>query len=172
MTLILDENDVKLLRVTQGGIPIVESPFRDISKISGMSEEEVIHRMRKLKNEGIIRRFGASINNRKVGVLANAMVVWKVPHHLIDEVGEKFAQNNRVTHCYIRKTVPGRWNFNLYTVLHSEDPEEIKIMVNEMSDSVGINDYQILFSTREFKKTSNGRITEEAIQKLASGGDN
>jgi len=169
---ILDNNDLKLLRLTKEGIPLVDFPFNDISRQSGISEEEVINRIRRLKNEGIIRRFGASINNRKVGIMANAMVVWKVPIHQIDEVGQEFARNNRVTHCYIRKTVPGRWEFNLYTVLHSEDPEEIRIMVNEMSKSVGISDYMILFSTREFKKTSNGQITEEVMERLVSGGDN
>jgi DNA-binding Lrp family transcriptional regulator len=166
MNNILEEIDVELLRLTQEGIPLIESPFKDISRISGLSEKEVVDRIKKLKNEGIIRRFGASINNRKAGINANAMVVWKVPQIRMNEVGEIFAKNDRVTHCYVRKIVPGKWEFNLYTVLHSKDHEEIEIMVNRMSKSVRIFDFKILFSSREFKKTSNGRITEQALEKL------
>lgn len=167
----LDEKDILLLRATQNGIPLVAEPFRDIANISGLSEEEVISRLKRLKDEGVIRRFGASIDNRKVGIVANAMVVWKVPQSRVEEVGEAFAKNDRVTHCYVRKTVPGRWAYNLFTVLHGYDHATVEKMVKEMSDSIGIRDYRILFSTREFKKTSNGRIVGRAIPSIIRGVD-
>ncbi len=166
MKSVLDEKDIVLLRATQDGIPLVAEPFRDIAKTSGLSEEEVISRLKRLKDEGVIRRFGASINNRKAGIVANAMVVWKVPQSRVEEVGEAFAKNERVTHCYVRKTVPDRWMHNLFTVLHGYDHATVEMMVKEMSNSIGIEDYRILFSTREFKKTSNGRIVGQAISGL------
>ncbi len=159
----LDQEDIALLRATQNGIPLVAEPFREIAHITGLSEEEAISRLRELKNRGVIRRFGASINNRKVGIVANAMVVWKVPQSRVEEVGEAFAKNDRVTHCYVRKTVPGRWTYNLFTVLHGHDHATVERVVREMSGSTGISEYSIIFSTREFKKTSNGRIVDQAI---------
>ena len=44
-----------------------------------MSEDEVIQRLGALVEEGVIRRFAAAIGHRALGIVANAMIVWKVP---------------------------------------------------------------------------------------------
>ncbi len=166
MKSILDEKDIMLLSATQAGIPLVDEPFRFIAKISGLDEDEVIVRMNRMLKDGLIRRFGISINNRKLGLIANAMVAWKVPTSRVEEVGKKFSENERVTHCYERVTIPGKWPYNIYTVLHGYDHESIKKIVQEMSDSTFIREYLILFSTREHKKTGNGRIVNETLNHL------
>lgn len=170
MEQVLDDKDVALLHATQNGIPLVEEPFRDIADALQMSAEDVILRLRKMRDAGVIRRFGASIDNRKVGISANAMVCWNVPGNRVEEVGETFAQNDRVTHCYLRKTIPGRWRHNLFTVLHGHDHATVERLVKEMSITSGIKDYAILFSTREFKKTNNGRIDKDAIASVTARG--
>ncbi|MDP6626358.1 MAG: AsnC family transcriptional regulator [Methanopyri archaeon] len=159
----LDGKDVALLRATQDGIPLVPEPFRDIARATGLREAEVMSRLKRLKENGVIRRFGASINHRRVGIVANALVAWEVPQNRVEDVGEAFAGNERVTHCILRGTVPGRWSYNLFTVLHGRDRSTVEDLVQKMSDSTGIANYLILFSTRQFKKTSNGRIVERAI---------
>ena len=162
----LDSVDVELLREAQNGIPLVAEPFKGIAEHLNIDEEEVLQRLKSLCDRKVLRRFAASIDNRKVGVVANAMVTWKVPQERIEEVGELFASNERVTHCYIRSTVPGRWTYNLYTVLHAHDKATVEKLVKEMSRQVGISDYLLLFSTRAFKKTSNGRIIPEGISNV------
>jgi len=168
MTKILDEIDTCLLQATQNGFPLVEEPFREIALKTNIDEDEVIDRLRNLRQMNIIRRVGASVNNRKIGILANAMVCWKVPRNRIDDVGETFSKKDQVTHCYVRKTIPGRWTHNVFTVLHGYDEKIVEKLVREMSELTGIEDYMILFSSREFKKTSNGRIDKKAI-KLIGG---
>jgi len=164
MAKMLDEIDTCLLQATQNGFPLVEEPFREIALKTNIDEDEVIARLRKLKQLKIIRRIGASINNRKIGILANAMVCWKVPEKRLDDVGGIFSSKDHVTHCYVRKTIPGRWTHNVFTVLHGFNEGIVEELVKEMSESTGIEDYMILFSSREFKKTSNGRIDRNAIK--------
>ena len=59
-----------------------------------------------------------------------------------------------ISHCYERKTVNGRWNYNLYTVIHGREREVVQRMVKEISDGIEVNEYKILYSTRDLKRTN------------------
>ena len=100
---------------------------------------------------GIMRRFAAILRHRDVGFLANGMVVWNVPEDKIDEVGFKLAAFPQVSHCYRRPVYPD-WRFNLFSMIHARTLQAAEKMAVEMSETIGVNDYQILFSSREFKK--------------------
>jgi DNA-binding Lrp family transcriptional regulator len=152
--LTLDEIDRKILFEMEKGIPLAPEPFQAIADVIGITQQEVTSRIAKLQESGIIRRFGASIKPRMVGLSANALIAWKVPENRLHEVGNLLSTFKEVTHCYARKTIPEKWEYNLYTVLHARERETIEKLVKNFSDVIAINDYVILFSTREFKKTS------------------
>lgn len=148
----MDKIDRLLLKSTQDGIPIVPEPFREISKEIGIPENEVITRLESLVKNGVIRRFGASIGHRSIGITANAMCTWNVPDERVEEVGAIMAGFPEVTHCYERPRFPG-WKYNLFTMVHAYSREECEKIAREISIATGIKDYSILFSEREFKKT-------------------
>lgn len=150
----LDEIDRKILSEIETGIPLAPEPFQAIADVIGITQQEVTSRIAKLQESGVIRRFGASIRPRMVGFSANALITWKIPENRLHEVGNLLSTFKEVTHCYARKTIPGKWEYNLYTVLHARERETIEKLVKKFSDAIAINDYVILFSTREFKKTS------------------
>lgn len=148
----MDKIDRLLLKSTQDGIPIVPEPFLEISKEIGIPEDEVIKRLGRLVKNGVIRRFGASIGHRSIGITANAMCTWNVPDERVEEVGAIMAGFPEVTHCYERPRFPG-WKYNLFTMVHAYSREECEKIAREISIATGIKDYGILFSEREFKKT-------------------
>ncbi|VVB90129.1 putative HTH-type transcriptional regulator [uncultured archaeon] len=148
----MDENDIKLLKSIQDGIPLVSEPFEDIAKKLGIREEEVLKRLENLIDEGVIRRFGASIGHRVIGFTANAMCTWNVPDERVEEVGAIMAGFPEVTHCYERPRFPD-WKYNLFTMIHAYSRQECEKIAKEISTATGIKDYSILFSEREFKKT-------------------
>ncbi len=148
----MDKTDRLLLKSTQDGIPIVPEPFLEISKEIGIPEDEVITRLERLVKNGVIRRFGASIGHRSIGITANAMCTWNVPDERVEEVGAIMAGFPEVTHCYERPRFPG-WKYNLFTMVHAYSREECEKIAREISNATGIKDYGILFSEREFKKT-------------------
>lgn len=149
----IDEIDKKVISAIQGDLPLDPRPFALAAKKVSISEEEFIMRVRRLKREGIIRRFGATLRHQEAGYGSNAMVAWCVPEDRIEEVGRTFAVFRRVTHCYHRKPTK-TWPYNIYTMIHGASEEECRRLAKEMAKRVGIQDYQVLFSQREFKKTS------------------
>ncbi len=152
-TVNIDEKDLEVLRATQDGLTLVAAPYAAVGEEIGMGEAEVIERLRRMLDAGVVRRMGASLAHRKAGFTANAMTAWLVPEKRLDEVAETLARHREVTHCYSRKTAPG-WPYNLYTMVHGRSRDECNRLIGEMSEEVNIDDYVILYSTRELKKTS------------------
>jgi len=148
----MDKIDIGLLKSTQDGIPITSEPFRQIALKLGISEDEVMERLASMMKEGAIRRFGASIGHRAIGITANAMCTWNVPDENVEEVGALMAGFAEVTHCYERPRYPG-WKYNLFTMIHAYSRDECEKVAKEISIATGIRDYSILFSEKEFKKT-------------------
>jgi DNA-binding Lrp family transcriptional regulator len=156
----MDPLDRRLLGELEGGLPFVPEPFHDIGNRLGISGEEVIERLRRLMADGVIRRFRGRINQRLIGISANALVAWKVPDAGDGDAGPLLASYPGVTHCYERTRVPGRWEYSLYTVHHGYAREEVLDEVRGISEKTGIRDYIVLFSTKEFKRVPNVRIRE------------
>ncbi|MCD5409378.1 MAG: AsnC family transcriptional regulator [Methanocellales archaeon] len=148
----MDAIDRKLLKLTQDGIPLVPEPFVAIASSLGITEGEVLKRISKLLEEGVIRRFAASIGHRAIGITANAMCAWKVPNERVRRVGEIIANFDEVTHCYERSCHP-EWKYNIFAMVHGRTKKDCEETVKRISKAIAIYDHKVLFSEREFKKT-------------------
>ncbi|MCJ7593689.1 MAG: Lrp/AsnC family transcriptional regulator [Desulfobacterales bacterium] len=149
----IDELSKRVIHLIQGDLPLDPRPFAILAKRLGITEEAFVQKVRNLKNEGIIRRFGATLRHQEAGFSANAMVAWIVPEERIEEVGRAMAEFREVTHCYQRRTHKG-WKYNLYTMVHGDNDEECRRIAERISTETGMDEYALLFSEREFKKTS------------------
>lgn len=156
----MDQTDVNLLQELERGLPLVPSPFGEIGKHLGIPEDEVLERIRLLKADGIIRKFRARIDQRKIGITANALVAWKPTGHGTRDTGTLLAAYPSVTHCYERRPVPGRWEYTHYTVHHGYSRDQVLDEVKTVAEQIGCPDYLVLFSTREFKRVPNVRLQE------------
>lgn len=143
--------DIEFLKHIQNGLPLTKTPYKDIADKLGLSEEDVIDKLQRLLDEGKIRRLAASIAHRKIGIVSNAMCVWKVPENKVDETGKIMAGFEEVTHCYERPTFPG-WEHNVYTMIHGYNDSECEKIIENIKEKTGINEYIILYSEKEFKK--------------------
>jgi DNA-binding Lrp family transcriptional regulator len=149
----MDEIDCKILLETNKGLLLTPEPFTEIAAQIGITPREVIARIVKLRESGIIRRFGASIKPNDLGFSANALVAWKVPENRVQEVGIFLSKFSEVTHCYERHAVAGKWEYNLYTVMHAKERESVEQLVKNLSEVTAVQDFQILYSTRDLKRT-------------------
>ncbi len=136
------------------GILLTAEPFKKIANTVGITPQEVITRLTKLRENGVIRRFGASIKPNALGFSANALVAWNVPENRVQEVGTCLSKFKEITHCYERKPIAGKWEYNLYTVMHARERKAIEGMVTNFSEAISISDYIILYSAKNLKKTS------------------
>jgi DNA-binding Lrp family transcriptional regulator len=87
-----------------------------------------------------------------IGITANAMCTWNVPDDRVEDVGAIMAGFTEVTHCYQRPRRQG-WPYNLFTMVHAYTQEECRKIAKQISSATSIDDYNILFSEKEFKKT-------------------
>jgi len=146
------EQDKDFIRELQKDMEIIDEPFVKAANNLGITENELFEKMKHYEDHGIMRRFAAILRHRKIGFTANGMIVWKVPKDRISEVGEKLGTFPQVTHCYERPTYSD-WPYNVFSMIHCKTHVEANEMAKTIQDQIHVDDYRILFSSREFKKT-------------------
>ncbi len=149
----LTDLEKKIIALLQTDIPVVKQPFREMAEKIGITEDKFLKVLNDLNDQGMIRRFGATIKHQKSGYKANAMVAWNVDEERVERVGNIMATFREITHCYRRNPAPG-WEYNLYTMVHAADEEGCYAIVKKISQAVGEKNYTLLFSRQELKKTS------------------
>ena len=146
------EFEISAIRELQEDLPLEPRPFEPMAARLGITQEELFALAEAFKERGIMRRFSAVLHHRRAGFRANAMVVWKVPPERSEEVGKVMASSRWVTHCYERPTFP-EFEFSHYTMIHATSRDKCHEVADDISQATGITDYQLLYSTREYKKT-------------------
>lgn len=156
----MDATDRDLLAALEGGLPVTPEPFAAIGRRLNMPESEVLDRLHRLKSSGVIRRFKARIDQRKVGIMANALVAWQVPPDRSRDAGDRLARCPGVTHCYERRPVPGRWDYTHYTVHHGSSRENVAAEIEKCAEMTELENYTVIFSTEELKRVPAVRVRE------------
>ena len=147
--------DRAVVKATQGGLPLVSTPYRELARELGVSQEEVLGALRRMLADGRIRRIGAVPNHYALGYAANAMSVWDVADGAVDELGRQIGALPFVTHCYRRPRRLPDWPYNLFAMVHgasrADTGKKIEIIRSALGSSLGASD--VLYSTRILKKT-------------------
>jgi DNA-binding Lrp family transcriptional regulator len=151
----LDSLDRAIIQATQAGLPLVERPYAAVARQVGTSPEEVMQRMQRMLDEGVIRRIGAVPNHYKLGFRGNGMSVWDVPDRKIGHYGRLIGELDFVSHAYHRPRHLPHWPYNLFAMVHGRSREEVMEKVERIAQLLGEDDrgHEVLFSTRILKKT-------------------
>jgi DNA-binding Lrp family transcriptional regulator len=156
----LSDVEVATIRVVQEDLPLVERPFAAQGEIIGSSEGEVLDALASFKERKLMRRFAAVMNHRSAGYKANSMGVWAVPEERLDEVGPQMAAFARVSHCY-RRPVYADWPYSVFTMVHGMNARECEDTIAAIRDETGVDEYALLWSVKEYKKTRVRYFTSE-----------
>ena len=146
------EEDKEFIRELQKDLDIVDRPFLNAAKKIGMTEAQIFEKLKHYEEIGVMRRFAAILRHRDVGFVANGMIVWKVPEERITEVGVKLGAFPQVSHCY-QRPVYADWPYNVFSMIHCKSQDEAQEMAKTIQNQINVDEYKILFSAREFKKT-------------------
>ena len=151
----LDATDRRLMVATQAGLPRVSRPYDALAAQLDVSADEVMRRMQRMLDSGVIRRTGAVPNHYAIGYAANGMSVWDVADERIDELGAKVGALEFVTHCYRRPRRLPDWPYNLFAMVHSQNRAEVAARVAEIAALLGAacRAHEVLYSTAILKKT-------------------
>jgi len=147
------EDDRSFLKNIPDDFPLSVEPYMEIGRRCSIDGDDIIARLKKMMEEGTIRRIAAVLYHRNVSYTHNAMVVWRVEKEDIEKTGNIMASFPEVSHCYERDT-GDYWEYNLYTMIHGKSRDDCLDIVRRISDETGKRDFKIFFSKREFKKTS------------------
>ena len=141
----LDQTDRKILQVIQSDFPLVERPYLQIAETVGITEREVIERIGRMQEEGVIRRLGGLFDSRKLGY-TGTLCAMQVPPEDIERVAEIVNQYHGVTHNYLRNH-----HYNLWFTLLAESEARLNNILNEIGNRTGITDILNLPAVNVFK---------------------
>ncbi len=162
----LTDLEVAAVRAVQEDLPLVEEPFAieaaRIAEETGerVSAGDVLDLIESFKERNLMRRFAAVMNHRKAGFKANAMGVWAVPDDRLDEVGPQMAGFAAVSHCYRRPTYPD-WPYSVFTMVHARSARECEETIDAIREETGVDEYCLLWSVKEYKKTRVQYFTDD-----------
>ncbi len=151
----IDALDRAIIQATQAGLPLVAEPYAAVAEQVGSTPQEVMARMQRMVETGVIRRIGAVPNHYKLGFRGNGMSVWDVPDEKIGHYGRLIGALDFVSHAYHRPRHLPHWPYNLFAMVHGRDREEVMAKVEHIAELLGDDDlgHEVLFSTRILKKT-------------------
>lgn len=151
----IDAIDRRILQASAPGLPLVEHPYAELAQWLGLTEAEVLDRVARLQDHGVIRRVAVAPNHYALGMLANGMSVWDVDDAQAERLGEKVGALPFVSHCYLRPRARPAWPYNMFAMIHGATRAEVEEKRAEVAAILGpaLATSDILYSTRILKKT-------------------
>ena len=143
---ILDETDKRVLNRIQSDFPIVDRPYLVIAEELDLDEHEVIRRVGKMKDSGIIRRIGGNFGPEKLGY-CSTLCAAHVPEDRIEEFARIVNSYPGVSHNYLRKHP----QYNVWFTFIEPTMEIIENNINEISKATGVTIILNLPATMVFK---------------------
>ncbi len=135
-TAAIDAIDKTLLNITQKNFPLTKTPFKDIAEELGLTEEDVLERLQKLKDLGYIRRIGAVLDTKTLSYISCLCAV-SVPGEFIQDVAEEINRCENVTHNYQRNN-----ELNLWFTITTKTQKEMDKILKRWEKKLGITIYR------------------------------
>ncbi|MCL2829230.1 MAG: Lrp/AsnC family transcriptional regulator [Betaproteobacteria bacterium] len=150
----LEELERRLIMALQEGLPLFMRPFAVLAERVGCEEFEVLARIRRWCEEGVIKRFGVVVRHRELGYSANAMLVQDIPDDEVELIARRLAREPEITLCYLRPRVLPQWRYNLFCMIHGKEREEVLAGIAALRERLELSGFahDILFSLACFKQ--------------------
>ena len=141
----MDNIDKDLLNEIQSRFPVTSRPYLELGKRLELSEEEVLVRVKRLKEDGVIRRIGGNFNSRKLN-FTSTLCAARVPEDRIEEFVAEVNSYKGVTHNYLRDN-----KYNIWFTFIAPSIEFIENCLKEISLKTGVEDILNLPAVRMYK---------------------
>lgn len=140
----MDETDRRILACMSSHVPVTPRPFLDLAEELGMPEQELMERVRRLKDKGVIRRIGAVLDPARLGWVSTLCAA-HIPLEKVEEFARIAAAVPEITHNYLREGTPNCW----FTII-APTRERINEIIRALEANLGVA-IQDMPSNRVFK---------------------
>jgi len=141
----LDLLDRNILNEIQWRFPLTERPFLEIAINHNISENEVMKRIKSLKQMGLIRQINAIFDTRRLGY-KSALIAFAVKPEKLEYVANEINKNSGVSHNYERNH-----EFNIWFTLAVPPEKDMKEILDKMSALDGVMKYRLLPTLKMYK---------------------
>jgi DNA-binding Lrp family transcriptional regulator len=141
----MEETDRRILNEIQSDFPLTVRPFEEVGKRLNLTESEVMERIARMKDKGVIRRIGGNFHSARLQ-FASTLCAAKVPEEEVAGFVEVVNQYPGVTHNYLRNHA-----YNIWFTFIAQDGEAIEEALREIAEKTGIADILNLPAVRMFK---------------------
>jgi len=128
----MDAYDKEILDIIQSSFPLDPRPYAVVGEQVGLTESEVLARVRRLKTEGVIRRMGANFGSRQLG-WRSTLCGAEVPLDRLDVFVAEVNKHSGVTHNYLRDHT-----FNVWFALIAPSTEAIEAVLADITANTGV----------------------------------
>ena len=141
----MDDIDRNIMNIIQSEFPVAPRPYAEVAKRLNIPEEEVLERVRALREEGIIRRIGGNFVPEKLGYVSTLCAA-RVPDERLESFTKVVNQYPGVTHNYQRDNP-----FNIWFTFIAPSMKEIEANLRQITQKTGIKEILNLPATKVFK---------------------
>lgn len=128
----MDDYDKRILDIIQSSFPLDPRPYAVVGEQVGLTEAEVLARVRKLKGQGVIRRMGANFGSRELG-WKSTLCGAEVPQDKLDQFVAEVNSHPGVTHNYLRAH-----KFNVWFALIAPTDDDIEAILADVTAKTGV----------------------------------
>ncbi len=128
----MDATDRRIVAELQGGFPLCPHPYAVAARTLGIGEEELLRRLARLVETGVLSRFGPLFNVEAMGG-TYILAAMAVPEDRFDEVTRLVNDHVEVAHNYEREHL-----LNMWFVVAADTPERAEAVLLEIARETGI----------------------------------
>lgn len=141
----LDSIDGRLLNLVQARFPLTREPFAALGEELGVTEQDVLDRLQRMKDEGLIRQLGPVIDGRRLGY-QTTLVAMRLPEDQLAQAEELLRRHPGVSHGYERDH-----HFNIWFTLALPEGADVEQELARVASGFNVESIFSLPATRLFK---------------------
>ncbi|OJS99354.1 Lrp/AsnC family transcriptional regulator [Marinobacter nauticus] len=121
----------------QTGLPLTRTPYKDVAEEIGITEQDLLDRLKALLANGTLTRFGPMFHAGEMGG-GLTLAAMRIPEQEFERVTEQVNRFDEVAHNYRREH-----ELNMWFVLATETPEAIADTISQIEDLTGYPVYNM-----------------------------
>lgn len=141
----MDTVDKRILDMLQRDFPLDAQPFGLVAARVEIGEDDLLERIGKLKEAGVIRRIGAVFDAAGLG-FASTLCAARVPEERLKQFVDVVNSYEGVTHNYLRDH-----DYNVWFTFIGSSEEEIEGFLSDIAKETGVGDVINMPVKRRFK---------------------